>query len=348
MQASRKGSVKKITRFFTLFSLILVIGVSYGFSRKVASLPELLNVETLRVKHDRFFLIEGATIFIYSLNDFKLIKKIGRKGEGPREFKVDASLAEPLRIEIHPKYILANSMGKISFFTLDGEFIKEMRAINVRLLQPFGENFVGESFIMVKNILYRTINIYDPGVKKIKEVYREKFYIQPGQTVVLDETNDKVRVFNDKIFISGIDEFKFNIYDKDGKLINTIKREFEKRKLLDKHKKEIIDYVRIEHSFLYKYLGNRLELPDYFPPILNFYVDSKHFYVGTFIEKDGKMKFLIFDAKGKYLRTVFLPIFKKSLIEIFPLGFYKGKLYQVVENEETEEWGLHVTDIPGK
>jgi hypothetical protein len=68
-------------------------------------------------------------------------------------------------------------------------------------------------------------------------------------------------------------------------------------------------------------------------------------YVHTFIEKDGKTGFLIFDTKGKFLEKQFLNVYLKKMLEPYPFTIKNGKLYQLVENIDEEEWELFMTDI---
>lgn len=70
-----------LIEFLLLTSLI--------FPGKVAVLPEVKRPAfDIIVDNNELFLVECATIYIYSLTDFKLKKKFGRRGEGPGEFKV--------------------------------------------------------------------------------------------------------------------------------------------------------------------------------------------------------------------------------------------------------------------
>jgi uncharacterized protein YlbG (UPF0298 family) len=70
---------------------------------------------------------QEATVFIYSLKDFKLVKKFGKAGEGPREFRILPQL--PLNIDARTDQIIVNSFGKVSYFTKQGEFIKEVKTL---------------------------------------------------------------------------------------------------------------------------------------------------------------------------------------------------------------------------
>ena len=324
--------------------IFFLIGVSQGFPRKLTSFPDMLKAEMVRVKQDRIFVTHEATVSIYSLADFKLIKKFGKKGEGPREFVINPP-DNPLKIEILPDYILVNSVRKISYFTLDGEFVKEERNPHGNFLQPIGKNYVGEVFLEDSGTVYRVINLYGPDLKKIREVYRQKHILQGGQGIVIGREVPKFQVFKDKIFISGKTGFVIDIYDKEGKLVHTIRQEYEKRKVTNDDKKAIHDMLQKEYKEIYARLRDRIKIVDYFPVIRDFFVDKKNFYISTNKEKDGKLEIFISDADGKSLKRVFLPVLKENPLRAFPYDFYNGKLYQIIENDKTEEWELHVTEL---
>jgi hypothetical protein len=85
----------------------------------------------------------GAAISIYSLKDFKLIKKLRKEGEGPQEFKT--FLGFGLTVDIYPGHILVNSIDKISYFSRKGEFIKEKKTPVGTTLTFFRGKFVGSA-----------------------------------------------------------------------------------------------------------------------------------------------------------------------------------------------------------
>ena len=59
------------------------------------------------------------------MEDFKLVKKIGKEGEGPGEFKIRGDLA--VKIDIQKDRFLVNSLGKVSIFNRKGIMEREMR-----------------------------------------------------------------------------------------------------------------------------------------------------------------------------------------------------------------------------
>lgn len=105
--------------------------------------PELTNPGQILVdpSSKNIYISDRTTVYIYSLTDFKLKKKFGKSGEGPREFKRYANLF------LTSDYLLVNSVSRATFFTKDGKYIREMNSKTANL-GPFlliGENFVNAS-----------------------------------------------------------------------------------------------------------------------------------------------------------------------------------------------------------
>ena len=83
-------------------------------------------------KHFKFFVFSPEGKFLYSF---------GKKGEGPGEFKLSDDNMVFLKVE--KDRLLVNSVGRISYFSKEGEYQSE-RVNNAGLwLQPLGEHFVG-------------------------------------------------------------------------------------------------------------------------------------------------------------------------------------------------------------
>jgi hypothetical protein len=66
--------------------------------------------------------------------------------------------------------------------------------------------------------------------------------------------------------------------------------------------------------------------------------------VPTWNLKDKKIEFFVYDAEGKELFHKYIPFAFSNAFQPFPLAIDKGKVYQVVENED-EEWELHISEI---
>ena len=321
---------------FVLFLIFCVTGL---FPEKLGVLEEIGRPDMLDVDGDRLYITEGASIYIYSIKDLSLIKKFGKAGEGPREFQVGRFL----RLNIRPDDLQVISVGKVSYFTKSGDFIKEKRtsAQNQRF-EPIGENFVGNSSVRENKINYITLNVYDSALKKVREIHRWESYNQDGKMPAFPDP-PVYSVRNDKIFVLRGNDFAIDAYDAAGKKLLSITREYKKRKVTAEDKK------MYHHSFstdlhlkqYYPEVKNIIHFTGYFPAIEEFMASGDKLYVWTHKKEQGKTEFFVFDMKGKLLKKVYLPFLKRNYFTYFPITIRNDTLYQLVDNSDTETWELH-------
>ena len=88
-------------------------------------------------------------------------------------------------------------------------------------------------------------------------------------------------------------------------------------------------------------MKDKIKFPRYFPGVQHFTVADKKVYVLTFRQKNGQNEFIIFDIKGKFLKKAAAPVKEKDPEHLSPFTIKDGKFYQLVENEEEENWELH-------
>jgi hypothetical protein len=346
---------------YILLLLVLFI-TNVVFAVKVVDLPGLLQPDFLYVDGDDFILIERSThsIHVYSLKTLELKYKLGSKGEGPAEFK------QPPTIQaVTPDYILACDWTKGIWFSREGKLIKEetFPSSGLREITPIKENYVAED--MIRNPQSADIGIaavlVNSKFKKIKELARcEKvFRIQFAHQTIESRKFDlfvyhvSYKVYDDKIFwANGQKGFYFDVFDRQGNLLYSIDKndQVEKIKVDNAYKEKALDYVKVYNRILYEshLRGNFLFL-DYFPAFRGFRIDDKKIYVFTYKEKNDTREMIVLDLKGEILDRLFVPLHLKTYIPRIagddPFTVYKGALYELAENEETEIWELHKTDF---
>lgn len=331
------------------FVIMLTAGLAFG--EKVVTLPELLRPKTITLDNDQIYIGDDATVFVYSRNDYKLVTKFGKKGGGPQEFMVGPNAV--LRIKRLPDGILVNSLNKISFYTKKGEYIKEKKhsiMAGAGELFPLGDQFVAMNFALDNKQLYFTANIFDAELNKTKELTRVEFVLK-GQQVEVLQRAIYLEVGNDKIFVTGEKGFTVEVYDKTGKKLHTISQDYEQLKFTDADKEEILNFYKTnpDTRAAFEQIKSALLFPDRFPEIRSFHIDGKKLYVQTYKRENGKTEFYVFDISdnnGKLIKKVWLPIVMTiPLNQLQLFSITDNKLYQVVENEDEEEWELHVAEI---
>lgn len=96
---------------------------------------------------------------------------------------------------------------------------------------------------------------------------------------------------------------------------------------------------------MYHLFKRLIQFPEYYPAINDFRVSDGKIYILTYKRdrENTRSEFIIMSLDGKLQKRVFLPFVKKSPVHPFPFAVRDGKLYQVVDNDETETWELRIT-----
>jgi hypothetical protein len=330
-------------RIALLLVFILLSGAAYA--EKLATLTDVLKPLFLAVDTDRFYVTDGFTIFIYSMKDFKLIKKFGKEGEGPQEFM------RFVMVTPRADDLLVNSLAKISFFSKDGEYKSEVKtSVLNRFFIPMGKQYVGRSGKQgdVDKKFYLTINIFDENLKVVKELFKYENFMQlSGDINPVCIRQALFYVSGDKIFIENKPEGLIVCFDGTGKELPVIDPKIKRRKFTKADEDRYRNFYKNDPRYRedYEMLKPRLKFPDYFNPIDYMWVTGGKIYVMTFKQEGGSSEFIIFDTAGKFIKRRMSPYHHPNILERAPSDIKDGKLYQIIENEDEEEWELHVTSV---
>jgi len=343
--------VLKKMKFIVIIGLVVIIPalVKGAFATKVVPLPDLLNPDLIRVDENQMYISEDANIYIYSLKDFRLIKKFGKRGEGPRELLPGTGVAM-MWLEIQPDDLFIHTMNKISYFSKQGTFIKEKK-INMRYapaLKPLENRFVGVGFPGEKGIRYWTINIYNPDLEIIKEIYRYERAFDPDRDMdFLDLKMSDFCVDDKKIFVADTEKTgTIYVFDLNGSQLYSIKPDYEKVEITREVEKRLREDASAgNRREFYEAYKHKIKFPEYFPPMRFMVAADGKLYIMTYKTTDDKTQFLIYTTPGKFLEKVFLPVKDMEVAHFCPFTIKNNKLYHLYDNEDTEIWELHITAI---
>ncbi|MCP4220083.1 MAG: hypothetical protein GY765_35960 [bacterium] len=313
---------------------------------KRISLPELINPKQIMVDDDNIYIADTHSVHIYARRDFKLKVKFGREGEGPKEFKQYLTIFSQ---DIKPDRLVISSMGKVSFYSRNGDFLREVKTpFGHWSFQPLGDQFIGSFLSGNAKEGFKALNIYDSKFQKIKEIYRKEFFFD--ETIkkrTLFVSNFRYWTHNKLIYVVAKEEFVIDRFDETGKKLTPVSMKYQRVKCLKEHRDGLINWMAggTRQKAGYERLKKSLQFPEYFPAIRTIALSGPRIYVTAYERKEGKSRIFVFNPGGKCLKEFFFPIESPNGVTPYPFTFGKGKLYQLVESMEEEEWQLLILPI---
>lgn len=97
--------MKRTGTFLCVCLLVLVARITVFPA--VIELPEIINPDSITVDKNHIYITDFPSVYIYSLKDYRLIKKFGRIGEGPKEWLKYALLS------LHDNHLVISDQNKI-------------------------------------------------------------------------------------------------------------------------------------------------------------------------------------------------------------------------------------------
>ncbi len=257
---------------------------------------------------------KDAAVFVYDRSG-KFIRKFGRRGQGPGE------LLTPAAISIRADRVMISDLArKISFFDRQGNFLKSFSIGQYSLLGTSLDssgNTYGLEAGMTGDIPAVKLLKFDQEMKLKGELARylipepqkglDPFMVLPSFQIGPEDT----------VIFSHPEDYMFEYYDADGKLIRRVKKAFKPVRITDEEKNEM-------KQKLPSHQGSRFT---YHPGCERFICSDEGWLLVQTFEKSeaGCYIFDVFDERGRFLTGIPLPGEPKI--------WKKGKLYCREEDE---------------
>lgn len=210
----------------------------YPQSSTIIPLKELNNPYYLIANKDFLLIADNHKVRMYAIKDFKLVKTIGRKGEGPGEFR---DFAYP---QILSDSIMISSAYKVTFFDLSGNLIKEQKTRINYPVKKINSKYVSASVKRGKDDFYLSYNLYDSDFSKEKVFYKGRWMIHKNRKKDLFEIYF-FDVHDNKIIFAHREGFQIEVLDEKGNNLHTIKMDPPKIPFTDKDMKQIFEDIDI-------------------------------------------------------------------------------------------------------
>lgn len=338
--------------FLTLFFLIsLTVPVC---SAGEVTIPDIYKPDSITVSENYIYITQDIEVFIYSKKDMKLIKKFGQAGEGPQEFK---KLAIPwfpsISLYLTSDKLLINSIGKISFFSKEGEFLNETPTGTQARYIPVGDKYIYMYFTAEDKVQYIAADLLDVNLKNRIKLCQFKFPAQAGKKrdpilMARMATYLDRYAYKDK-FVYPTDSNSIKIFNSDGKEVTSFTPNYTKVPINGALKKAIDEFftndIRYKQPYLIDKDRNLISLPEHMPIFKDYRLEDNKIYILSNFKKDGKFETFIYDFSGKLLKKTFIPLVESDMLTLYPFYIKDNKIYQLVMDEDEEEFKLHITEI---
>jgi len=332
--------------------VILIVLIAFTFlinGKTVVPLPEISDPTYLAVGKNMVYIVEHAVVRGYSLEDFKKVLEFGTEGEGPGEFKLSRNKKGLILYPMEDR-VYVNSVGKISFWSKKGKLLKETalkRGSSFGKYLPYGDSFIGMvvSGNSRRDGLSFDLNIYDKNFEKLNTIINLDV-VKKGR-LEFPITRPTFSVWENQVFVPDQKEFKICIYNLKTKNTSSINSDYIPELVSNDYKKRIHEFLKTSPMTRSRYetYKKMVTFPKYFPPIQSMWVDSDKVYVLTFKKRGVEDKFIIFSVTGEVLGESYKKVFYEDITRVFPMTIKNGYIYQINENQETEEWELQIDEI---
>lgn len=339
---------KKIKKA-ALYLFLLIIVAAYLPADKVVVLEGVFQPDMMAFSDKYFYVSEKTTIHIYCLKNFKPIKKFGREGEGPKEFKINPLGAPLIIVPIEDK-LLINSMAKVSIYTAGGEYIKEFKVPPDQVYIPFEDGYIYSGAAVGKDgKTVMAINLANSKFEKIKDLYLSDWEMGAAMKFEFPVSSFAFVPQKEKIYVAaGKEGFVIDIFDKTGNKLSRIKKDYQPLKLPSDYKAKTVKWF-LNHPHwktLYNIFKSRLSFKTHYPPIFQMNGGENRLYVLTYKMKGNDRECIILDLTGKEIKRVFLPIPEVYGFDLLPKYTFHNRVFYILkENEDEEVIELHKLEL---
>jgi hypothetical protein len=328
------------TPWLIFLSLVFSAGWQQAIDPPIP-LPSLEKPEAIVMNDAYVAVADGTSVKLFDGRTFRLIRTIGREGQGPGEFQ---DFTHPQLLRDH---VLVSSTNKISYFTYGGELIKEKKhdlmASNVLAIK---DKYV--AFVIIRPVdrsedFQLAYNLYDSDFRKIRELHRGEWLIKKNRRrgffeIFFYETCE------DNIVLAHRQGFVIEVLDAKGNVVHTIKPEFQPIPFTGKDKEKVIQYWREERGYnreQVESLEKRTDFPDHYPPLLTGRVADGKIYAVTYRRDDGRQECLIYELNGRFIKQTWLVLTMAAPNSAGPFAIRGNTLYQLIYDEKDSVWKLH-------
>ena len=356
-QNVKRPGLNKPTRDFNSQKEQETKNIKSAKGKKLATLKEVVNATDMEIDGDELYVLDEVAVYVYSLKDFRLLRKFGRRGNGPGEMVYHRITV--VEMEIFQNNVYLYRMFKLANYSKDG-VVKGEKIFRFGITQvvPLKNGFIVVKLRLANQYVagdekFGTLTLlrFDSELKSSKEILKKKYpsrdvWKEKKYEIFRPARNWIVRNSEKQLFLFDIQKgSRILTFDLEGRPSDPIFLNLPKVTIPEKFKSDVLCWIKGD-PYLKVLTGEwklKILFPKYFPFMRNFTVKNNRIYCQTYVRKDNLSLFYIFDLKGECLKKIYLPSSERELIRYGTNKIYdfsNNKYYYLNDNEEEETWEL--------
>ncbi len=317
---------------------------------KLVTFPDLVDPQSMSMDEDQVYIVDGHEVFIYSLNDFSLLRIFGKAGDEPDAFKSRGGSGVQLIVNVQSDNIVISSEERVSIFSKRGDFIEILTEFpQMDYIVPFGQKYIGSAYEVHvgtgKSVQH--FFLMDDAFDMIKDLAQSPLgggsargFGGPDRKMHIDLAPPYFgfKIFENRIYVANTHKgFFIEVFDSDGEKLYEINRNYEKRKITETYRQK--RELEIQNRPFYRRYKDFVVIDEteHIPAFRNFAVTDRKIYTYTYESEKTNQEIVVLDLEGNHLFDVHVPFADCSRI-------HKSKYYFLVLNGD-DEWELHVLPI---
>jgi len=316
-------------------------------AEKVAELVEVARPQAMEWGHGNLYILDGTTMYIYDASSYEYRGKFGKQGEGPGEIMAQP-FGGPILMLPWQDRVIVSSMGKLSFFSPDGQFLKEHKINAFDTFYPFGDQYICmTTYTREDQKMVLAIYLADQDLQKTDNPFIiSRVEVGQNASFLFPFTAFFPIPYKDKLYIAPDPEaFAIDVYDKNGEKIHTLHRDYTPIRIDPEYRQKTEKWFQKDASWknIYTYIKENIKYRRFYPPVHFIIAESDWLYVTTHrFDERGWRECLILTLKGEEVKRVFLPIPESYGMDFTaPFNFHNRNFYRLVDEPAEEIWELH-------
>jgi hypothetical protein len=283
-----------------------------------------IGILTVDDQGNIYVMDQGALRISVFDKEGRFLRRFGRKGQGPGEFQ---SLHNIILTKENTLMILDRLSQRLSYFTLDGELLKELslaKMYRIFRIYPDGAGGYWARLNLRDDKFTYQLKKLEADLEEVSLVAEFAYPRPRGVFTFLSPDMVFAQMPGGQAVWGNSEQYELFILDAQGKLLRKVSKDHTPISISGEEKEYLIKQ-------LFRGLppSSEIRFPDFYPPIRRVYCDDAgRIFVSTYeIRQDDRtVSYDIFDPEGRFLA--------KMALDFAPRFWENGKLYTIEEDEE--------------